>query len=183
VGAGFCARCGAAGRTIRVLSVIDAYTRECLALEVDTSFASRRVTRVLEQVMEGRGKPLAIRCDNGPELTSRHFLAWSVEMQIELRHIQPGKPTQNAHIESFHARLRDECLRINWFRNLFDTRKKIASWKFEYNEERPHSSLGYRTPTEFALRQEPMSYGKDANFVCLENANAFSHFPTTPVTR
>ena len=107
--------------------------------------------------MEGRGKPLAIRCDNGPELTSRHFLAWSVEMQIELRHIQPGKPTQNAHIESFHARLRDECLRINWFRNLFDARKKVTSWKFEYNEERPHSSLGYRTPTEFALRQESMT--------------------------
>jgi GNAT superfamily N-acetyltransferase len=76
-----------------------------------------------------------------------------VERQIELRHIQPGKLTQNAHIESFHARLRDECLRLNWFRKLFDARKKIASWKFEYNEERPHSSLGYRTPTEFALRQ------------------------------
>jgi len=81
------------GRTIRVLSVVDAYTRECLALEVDTSFASRRVTRVLEQIVIERGRPLAIRCDNGPELTSRHFLAWCVERQIELVHIQPGKPT------------------------------------------------------------------------------------------
>ena len=84
------------GRAIRVLSVVDAYTRECLALEVDTSFASRRVTRVLDAIVAERGQPLAIRCDNGPELTSRHFLAWCVERQIELVHIQPGKPTQNA---------------------------------------------------------------------------------------
>src|SRR6266481_3318219 len=83
----------ACGRTIRVLSVVDAYTRECLALEVDTSFASRRVTRVLEQIVAERGQPQAIRCDNGPELTSRHFLAWCVERHIELVHIQPGKPT------------------------------------------------------------------------------------------
>src|SRR5438309_378574 len=99
------------GRAIRVLSVVDAYTRECLALEVDTSFASRRVTRVLDAIVAERGQPLAIRCDNGPELTSRHFLAWGVERQIELVHIQPGKPTQNAHVESFHGRLREECLR------------------------------------------------------------------------
>jgi putative transposase len=91
----------ACGRAIRVLSVVDAYTRECLALEVDTSFASRRVTRVLEAIVAERGVPQAIRCDNGPELTSRHFLAWCVERQIELLHIQPGKPTQNARIESF----------------------------------------------------------------------------------
>jgi len=89
-----------------------AYTRECLALEVDTSFASRRVTRVLEAIVAERGQPLAIRCDNGPELTSRHFLAWCVERQIQLIHIQPGKPTQNAHVESFHGRLREECLTV-----------------------------------------------------------------------
>ena len=100
------------GRAIRVLSVVDAYTRECLALEVDTSFASRRVTRVLEGIVAERGQPKAIRCDNGPELTSRHFLAWCVERQIELVHIQPGKPTQNAHVESFHGRLREECLAV-----------------------------------------------------------------------
>ena len=100
----------ACGRAIRVLSVVDAYTRECLALEVDTSFASRRVTRVLEQIVSERGVPQAIRCDNGPEVTSRHFLAWCVERQIELLHIQPGKPTQNARVESFHGRLREECL-------------------------------------------------------------------------
>ena len=138
------------GRTIRVLSVVDAYTRECLALEVDTSFASRRVTRVLEAIVTERGVPQAIRCDNGPELTSRHFLAWCVERQIELLHIQPGKPTQNARVESFNGRLRDECLTVSWFQNLFDARRKIAAWRIEYNEERPHSSLGYRTPKDFA---------------------------------
>lgn len=140
------------GRTIRVLSVVDAYTRECLALEVDTSFASRRVTRVLDQIITERGRPEAIRCDNGPELTSRHFLAWCVERGIELIHIQPGKPTQNARIESFNGRLREECLNLSWFQNLFDARRKIAAWRTEYNEERPHSSLGYKTPKEFATQ-------------------------------
>jgi putative transposase len=138
------------GRTIRVLSVVDAYTRECLALEVDTSFASRRVTRVLEAIIAERGHPQTIRCDNGPELTSRHFLAWCVERQIELVHIQPGKPMQNGRVESFHGRLREECLNLSWFQNLFDARRKIAAWQKEYNEERPHSSLGYKTPKEFA---------------------------------
>lgn len=142
----------ACGRAIRILSVVDAYTRECLALEVDTSFASRRVTRVLEAIVAQRGQPQTIRCDNGPELTSRHFLAWCVERKIELLHIQPGKPTQNARIESFHGRLRDECLAVSWFQNLFDARRKIAAWRTEYNEERPHSSLGYKTPSEFAAQ-------------------------------
>ena len=141
------------GRTIRVLSVVDAYTRECLALEVDTSFASRRVTRVLDQIITERGRPEAIRCDNGPELTSRHFLAWCVERQIELVHIQPGKPTQNGRVESFNGRMREECLNLSWFQNLFDARRKIAAWRKEYNEERPHSSLGYKTPKEFATAQ------------------------------
>jgi len=147
------------GRAIRVLSVVDAYTRECLALEVDTSFASRRVTRVLDAIVAERGQPLAIRCDNGPELTSRHFLAWGVERQIELVHIQPGKPTQNAHVESFHGRLREECLMVSWFQNLFDARRKIAAWRIEYNEARPHSSLGYRTPKEFATAMSASEAG------------------------
>ena len=170
----------ACGRSIRVLSVVDAYTRECLALEVDTSFASRRVTRVLEQIVAERGVPQAIRCDNGPELTSRHFLAWCIERQIELVHIQPGKPTQNARIESFHGRLREECLAVSWFQNLFDARRKIAAWRKEYNEERPHSSLGYRTPKEYA----ELSRGKDGGEDALENASAtasgVSHFPNAP---
>jgi len=140
------------GRKFRVLSVIDVYTRECLALEVDTSFASRRVTRELDGIIAKRTRPLAIRCDNGPEFTSRHFLAWAMEWQIEVVHIEPGRPVQNAHVESFHGKLRDECLNASWFGNLFEARVKIAAWKEEYNEERPHSSLGYLTPREFARR-------------------------------
>jgi putative transposase len=140
------------GRKFRALSVIDVYTRECLALEVDTSFASRRVTRVLEQVVAERGVPAAIRCDNGPELTSRHFLAWCMERKIELVHIEPGRPMQNGHVESFHGKLRDECLNASWFGNLFEARAKIGAWRKEYNEERPHSSLGYLAPREFARR-------------------------------
>jgi putative transposase len=140
----------ATGRSLRVLSVVDAFTRECIALEVDTGFASRRVTRVLDAALARRAWPQRIRCDNGPELTSRHFLAWCIERQIDLRHIQPGRPMQNGHVESFHGKLRDECLNTSWFRNLFDARRRIAAWKREYNEQRPHSSLQYQTPTEFA---------------------------------
>jgi putative transposase len=140
----------AAGRPIRVLSVVDAFTRECLALEADTSFASRRVTRVLDRAIQKHGGPRRIRLDNGPELTSRHFLAWAIERRIELLHIQPGRPMQNGRVESFHGKLRDECLNVSWFRNLFDARRKIGAWRREYNEERPHSSLNYLTPAAFA---------------------------------
>ena len=136
----------ASGRALRVLSVVDECTRECLTLEVDTSFASRRVTRALELILTEREKPLAIRCDNGPEFTSRHFLAWCIERGIELVHIQPGKPQQNGYVESFNGKLRDECLNVSWFENLWDARRKIAAWQKEFNEERPHSSLGYQTP-------------------------------------
>jgi putative transposase len=148
----------ASGRAIRVLSVVDACTRECLALETDTSFASRRVTRVLDGIVAERGAPLAIRCDNGPEMTSRHFLAWALERKIEMVHIQPGRPQQNGLVESFHARLRDECLNVSWFENLWDARRKIAAWQEEYNERRPHSSLGYQTPAAYA-RQLAASVG------------------------
>jgi putative transposase len=162
------------GRAIRVLSVEDAYTRECLALEVDTSFASRRVTRVLDEIIAERGIPGAIRCDNGPEFTSRHFGAWCIERGIELVHIQPGKPTQNARVESFHGKLRDECLRVSWFQNLFDAKRKISLWRKEYNEERPHSSLGYRTPAEFARAMGgAKGCGKDGGYAPLENAARF----------
>jgi putative transposase len=139
----------AGSQRIRVLSVIDSFTKQSLALEVDTSFPSRRVTRVLDRTIGRYGKPIAIRCDNGPELTSRHFLAWAIENKIDILHIRPGKPTENAYVESFHGRLRDECLNVSWFWNLFDARRKIFAWQKDYNSQRPHSSLGYRTPEEF----------------------------------
>ena len=126
---------------------------------------------MLDALIAERGIPGAIRVDNGQAFTSRHFLAWCVERGIELIHIQPGKPTQNARVESFHGRLREEYLQVSWFQNLFDAKRKIAAWRKEYNEERPHSSLGYLTPNEFAAR-ETTSYGKDAcqKRASLENA-------------
>ena len=140
----------AGGKRLRVFSVVDAFTRECLALETDTSLPSRRVTRVLQAIMNQRGAPQFLRSDNGPEVSSRHYLAWCTERSIDTIHIQPGKPTQNGHVESFHGRFRDECLNASWFWNLWDARRKIADWRIEYNQQRPHSSLSYRTPEEFA---------------------------------
>ena len=140
----------ATGRGLRILTVVDSFTRECPAMEVDTGLSSGRVTRVLDWIMSQRGKPEVIRCDNGPEFTSRHFIVWCEERQITLLHIQPGKPMQNGHVESFNGRFRDECLNHNWFTTLADAKEKIERWRMEYNGERPHSSLAYRTPEEFA---------------------------------
>lgn len=144
----------ASGRTIRALVAVDAYTRECLEIEVATSIPSQRVTRVLERVGAERGYPGSIRVDNGPEFTSRHFLSWCQERGISVTYIEPGKPTQNALVESFNGRFRDECLNASWFRNVVDGREKIGAWKWEYNQQRPHSALGYRTPAEFAAQAE-----------------------------
>jgi len=138
------------GRALRALTMVDSYTRECPAIAVDTGISSRQVTRTLERVIEQRGAPVALRCDNGPEFTSRHFLAWCAQKKIALVHIQPGRPMQNGHVESFNGRLREECLNASWFVNLADARAKIESWRQEYNADRPHSSLDYRTPEEFA---------------------------------
>jgi putative transposase len=140
----------ASGRGLRGLTIVDSYTRECPAIHVASGIGSRQVTRTLKQIIGERGKPQSLRCDNGPEFTSRHFLAWCEEQAITVTHIQPGKPMQNGHIESFNGRLRDECLNASWFVNLADAKRKIESWREEYNAERPHSSLDYRTPAEFA---------------------------------
>lgn len=153
----------ACGRRLRVLSVIDSFTRQSLSLEVDSSFPSRRVTRVLKTAMERFGRPQSIRCDNGSELCSRHFLAWAIEEKIDVVHIRPGKPVENAYVESFHGRLRDECLNVSWFWNIFDARRKIAAWQREYNDKRPHSALGYRTPDEFARQWRAASPSSSSN--------------------
>ena len=142
----------ATGRALRVLTIVDSHTRECLAIEVDSCLSSRRVTRALEWIIEQRGAPETLRCDNGPEFTSRHFLAWCEERKIQLIHIQPGHPTQNGRVESFNGRLRDECLNANWFPTIAIAKEKIETWREEYNTDRPHSSLGYLTPREFAAR-------------------------------
>ena len=142
----------ATGRMVRILSVVDAYTRECLALEADFSLGSGRVTRVLERLIAEHGRPAAVRSDNGPEFTSRRRIGWAEGWKVGLIHIQPGRPMQNGHVESFHGRLRDECLNASWFRTLNDARSTLASYRREYNCERPHSSLHYRTPQEFRQR-------------------------------
>jgi putative transposase len=141
---------------VRILSVVDAYTRECLALEADTCLGSGRVTRVLERLIGERGRPENLRSDNGPEFTSRRMLGWAEDWKVGLVHIQPGRPMQNGHVESFHGRLRDECLNASWFRTLNDVRSTLANWRQEYNFERPHSALDYRTPAEFSIA---MGYG------------------------
>jgi putative transposase len=121
------------GRMVRILSVVDAFTRECLALEADTSLGTRRVTRVLDRLIAERGTPLSVRSDNGPEFTSRRMLGWAEERKISLVHIQPGRPMQNGHVESFHGRLRDECLNPSWFRTLNDVRQTLEAWRQDYN--------------------------------------------------
>ena len=158
------------GRMVRILSVVDAFTRECLVLEADTSLGSGRVTRSLDRLIEERGQPENVRSDNGPEFTSRRLLAWAEERKISLIHIQPGRPMQNGHVESFHGRLRDECLNASWFRTLNDVRRTLDNWRREYNCERPHSSLAYRTPAEFS---RALGYGN------VESTKRFPH-PHSP---
>lgn len=138
------------GRALRALTVVDNFTKEAPAIEVDCSLSALRVTRVLDEVIGLRGTaPESLRIDNGPEFTSRCFLRWAEQRGIRLVHIQPGKPTQNSFIESFNGRFRDECLNASWFENLADAKRQIEDWRVDYNEHRPHSSLGYRTPAEF----------------------------------
>ena len=136
------------GRRIRLLVVVDTVTREALAIEVDTSLPGERVVRVLERIAAERGVPSAIVLDNGPELTGRALDQWAYGRGVQLRFIEPGKPMQNGLAESFVGRLRDECLNEHWFTGLADARRTVEAWRRDYNAVRPHSSLGYRTPTE-----------------------------------
>ena len=145
------------GRKIRTLTVVDTYTRECLAMEVDTSLPGARVRRVLERLAAQRLRPEELRVDNGPEFISRAVASWCEENRSRLFHIQPGKPMQNGHVESFNGRLRDECLNASWFTSLPDARRKIEAWRRDYNEQRPHSALAYRTPSEFAQASGALS--------------------------
>ncbi len=130
----FVSDAAANGQKLRVLTLIDVFTRECLAMEVATSISSRRVARVLEGVLAaGRSAPSTIRVDNGPEFIAAYLKRWAEQKRIGIRHIQPGKPVQNAHIESFNGKLRDECLNMNWFLHLGDARQKIEQWRSHYN--------------------------------------------------
>ena len=140
------------GRRFRILTLVDDFTRECLALMVDTSLTGLRVLRELDRIIETRGCPRMIVSDNGTEFTSNAILAWQQERDVEWHYIAPGKPMQNGFVESFNGRLRDECLNEHLFTNLNEAREIIEAWRIDYNTNRPHTSLNGLTPTEFAAR-------------------------------
>lgn len=142
------------GRKIRTLNVVDDFTRECLAIEVDTSLSGHRVARVLDAIAEGRGYPETLVMDNGTELTSLAMLVWARDRHVRLHYIAPGKPTQNAYVESFNGKFRDECLNENTFDSLSEAREEIERWRVDYNGTRPHRSLRQQTPEGFARSLE-----------------------------
>jgi putative transposase len=142
------------GQTLKCLTVIDEYTRECLAIDVGPSIRSGRVIEVLSKLVSVRGAPRYLRSDNGPEFVSRGILGWLADTRIETALIDPGKPWQNGSNESFNGRFRDECLGMQWFRNRVEALVLIEQWRREYNSVRPHSSLGQLTPLEFARNVE-----------------------------
>ena len=146
------------GRRFRTLNIVDDFSRECLVIEVDTSLPGARVARVFDRLKEIGELAETIVVDNGPEFTSRVMLMWAEENTIKLHFIEPGKPTQNAFIESFNGKFRDECLNEHWFSSLDDAREKIEEWRVDYNTKRPHRSLKQLTPCEYiekiAIKQE-----------------------------
>jgi putative transposase len=141
------------GRRLRCLTIVDDCTRECLAIEVDTSITGLRVQAVLDRLADTRGLPKSITVDNGPEFDGQVLDKWSYRTGVRLSFIRPGRPNENAYIESFNGKFRDECLNEHWFLSMAHARSVIEAWRIEYNTERPHSSLGNRTPEEFASSQ------------------------------
>jgi putative transposase len=137
------------GRRFRAFAIVDDFSRECPVIEVDTSLGGRRVVGLLEKLGEQRGLPEIITVDNGPEFAGKALDEWAYRRGIKLSFIRPGKPIENAFIESFNGRLRDECLNTNWFLSLKHARTVIEEWRRDYNSVRPHSSLGGRSPEEF----------------------------------
>lgn len=140
------------GRRVRCLAIVDDCTRECLVLEVDTSLTGARVVSVLERLADSRGLPHSITVDHGPEFEGKVLDAWAYAKGVRLSFIRPGKPVENAYIESFNGKFRDECLNEHWFVTMRHAREVIEAWRIEYNTERPHSSLGDLTPEEYAQR-------------------------------
>lgn len=139
----------ASGHKYRALTIVDNFTRECPAIEVDSSLTGTRVAAVLEHLKQSRGVPARIKVDNGPEFISRALDAWAHWNGVKLEFSRPGKPTDNAYIESFNGRLRAECLNQHWFETLLEAREEIERWRRDYNERRPHTSLGWMPPKEF----------------------------------
>jgi len=151
------------GRRIKCLTVADDFSHECVDIAVDFGISGQYVTRLLDQAAIFRGYPVAVRTDNGPEFTSRAFLAWTTLHGIRHILIQPGRPMQNGYIESFNGKFRDECLNEQWFQSLPQARDCIAEWRKDYNEVRPHSSLGRIPPAQFAQQQRIQIFATDFN--------------------
>jgi putative transposase len=182
----------ASGRLFRTLNLMDGFTRESPRIEVDTSLPGSRVVRMLEEVAQERGYPEAIQVDNGPEFISQVVDQWAYAHDVALHFIEPGKPVQNAFIESFNGKFRDECLNQNWFVSLEDARRIIETWRVDYNTVRPHRSLGYRTPAEFAAElggekavEKPLRGKVQPTFPLLleiPQTRRDSHFPTATAT-
>jgi putative transposase len=137
------------GRRFRSLTIVDNYSRECLAIEVGQSLTGTEVVAVVERLVKERGKPERIQSDNGSEFVSRVLDKWAYENSVTLDFSRPGKPMDNATIESFNGSFRDECLNVSWFLSMEDAQEKIEKWRRDYNEFRPHSSLGDLTPRQF----------------------------------
>jgi putative transposase len=146
------------GQQIKCLTVVDEYTRECLAIDVAGSIRSVRVIEVLSRLISERGAPLSLRSDNGPEFVSKALLKWAARESLDLALIEPGKPWQNGLNESFNGKFRDECLSMEWFRCRAEARAVIEEWRRHYNSVRPHSSLNNMTPEHFCRQ-----YGKNLN--------------------
>lgn len=146
------------GRRFRALTIMDCYSRECLALEVDCSLSGERVVRVLERLRETRGLPQVIQTDNGPEFTGHALDAWAYKNRVRLFFIEPGKPVQNAHVESFNGKLRNECLNVEWFTSLREAQNVLERWRIEYNQFRPHSSLNNLPPEIWQQKQTEKLY-------------------------
>lgn len=158
------------GRRFRTFNVVDDCTRECLVIEVHRSIPGWLVARVLSRLVNERGRPAVIVCDNGPEFISRALEIWAEENQVRLHFIEPGKPVQNCYVESFNGRFRDECLNEHWFTSMHDARSIIAAWREDYNDVREHGSLAGMTPSEYRRAMESA-----------ENASRFPPFPQHPL--
>jgi len=154
------------GRRLRCLTIVDDCTLECLAIEVDTSIPGLRIQGVLDRLADTRGLPKSITVDNGPEFDGQVLDKWAYRGSVHLSFIRPGKPNENAYIESFNGKFRDECLNEHWFISLAHARSVIEAWRIEYNTERPHSSLGNLTPEEFAqtIGEDEVSLTADSSF-------------------
>jgi putative transposase len=147
------------GQRIRALTVVDVWTRESLAIEVGQRLRSEHVVQVLTRLTVQRGAPKRLFCDNGSEFCSQLVDLWAYQQRVQIDFSRPGKPTDNAHVESFNATLRRECLNVHWFESLPEAQVRIEAWRREYNESRPHRALQDRTPAEFVRQaaENPLS--------------------------